>query len=166
MWQEWRTHVCQTQYFLASSALENVIRVHQRSASKISWRNNLPWRVSHISLGSKLFQAETTGEQQSGMHPKPLNLKEVVLQMKDSSSERKGLIKSLTFLPTFVQTVVEFVLLVLVSQTTLDRACKKTSASWSSYARNSHHQIINHCSDLTIGLIAVFTIKLQFCSVP
>ena len=95
---KWRTHVCQKQYFLASSAMKNVIRVHQRNATKISWRENLPWQVFHIILDSKLLQAETTGEQQSIMHPKPLSVKEVVLQRKNASSERKGLlIKSLPF---------------------------------------------------------------------
>ncbi len=48
------------------------------------------------------LQAETTGEQQSGTQPKPLDLKEVVLQRKDASSEKKGLlIKSLPFLVSY-----------------------------------------------------------------
>ncbi len=62
------------------------------------------------------------------MQPKPLRVKEVVLQRKDTSSGRKGLlIKSLPLLPTSVQTVIESVLLALVLQATLEHAKKHPS---------------------------------------
>ena len=73
---------------------------HQAASSRDNWRTT-------VRNASKAFECVT----------------EVVLQRKDASSGRKGLlIKSLPFLPTSVQTVIESMLLALVLQSTLEPA--------------------------------------------